>query len=142
MNSGYRTSSSAPRKLCKTIDKVLGRGRVPANNRPTCIISADEFLRFFDKKVADVRESTAGAAHPTYSTTSHRLPSFLIVSVGDILALIQNTPNKQSTDDPLPTSLLKECAVTMAPFITQLVNCSTSTGRVKTIFKGATITPL
>src|SRR6218665_1340397 len=70
------------------------------------------------------------------------LPSFSPVSVGDILALIQSTPNTQSTADPLPTSLLKECAVTMAPFISQLVNCSISTGRVPTIFKVATITPL
>src|SRR6218665_3266197 len=70
------------------------------------------------------------------------LPSFSPVSVGDILALIQSTPNTQSTADPLPTWLLKECAVTMAPFISQLVNCSISTSRVPTIFKVATITPL
>ena len=129
---------SAPRKLWQTIDKVLGRGRTPADN----LISADEFHHFFDKKVADVRESTADAADPTYSTTSHRLSSFSPVSVGDILGLIQCTPNKQSTADPLPTWLLKECAATIAPFITQLVNCSIATGRVPTVFKVATITPL
>src|SRR6218665_4046348 len=133
-----KSQRSAPRKLWKTIDKVLGRGRTPADN----VISADEFHRFFDKKVADVRESTAGATHPTYSTTSHHLPSVLPVSVCEILALIQSTPNKQSTADPLPTWLLKECAVKMAPFISQLVNCSISTGKVPTIFKVATITPI
>ena len=133
-----KTQRSAPRKLWQTIDKVLGRGRTPADN----LISADEFHRFFDKKVADVRESTADAADHTYSTTSHRLPSFSPVSVGDIMGLIQCTPNKQSTADPLPTWLLKECAGTIAPFITQLVNCSIATGRVPAVFKVATITPL
>ena len=133
-----KTQRSAPRKLWQTIDKVLGRGRTPADN----LISADEFHHFFDKKVADVRESTADAADPTYSTTSNRLPSFSPVTVGDVLGLIQCTPNKQSTADPLPTWLLKECAATIAPFITQLINCSISTGRVPTIFKVATITPL
>src|SRR6218665_1158094 len=38
--------------------------------------------------------------------------------------------------------LLKECAATIAPFITQLINSSISTARVPTIFKIATITPL
>ena len=133
-----KSQRSAPRKLWQTIDKVLGRGRTPADN----LISADEFHHFFEKKVADVRESTADAADPTYSPTSHRLPSFSPVSVGDILGLIQCTPNKQSTADPLPTWLLKECAGTIAPFITQLVNRSISTGAVPTAFKVATITPL
>src|SRR6218665_2574952 len=70
------------------------------------------------------------------------LPSFSPVTVGDILGLIKRTPNKQSAADPLPTWLLKECAATIAPFITQLINSSISTGRVPTIFKIATITPL
>ena len=133
-----KTQRSAPRNLLQTIDKVLGRGRTPADD----LISADEFHHFFDKKVADVRESTADAADPTYSTTSHCLPSFSPVTVGDVLALIQCTPNKQSTADPLPTWLLKECAATIAPFITQLVNSSLTTGRVPATFNVATITPL
>src|SRR6218665_1985579 len=131
-----KSQRSAPRKLWQTIDKVLGRGRTPADN----LISADEFHRFFEKKVADVRDSTAGAADPTCSATSHSLPSFSPVTLGDILGLIKRTPNKQSAADPLPTWLLKECAATIAPFITQLVNSSISTGRVPTIFKIATIT--
>src|SRR6218665_2931593 len=68
--------------------------------------------------------------------------SFSPVTVGDILGLTKRAPNKQSAADPLPTWLLKECAATIAPFITQLVNRSISTGRVPTIFKIATITPL
>lgn len=90
-----------------------------------------------------MRNSNDGAADPTYLATSHHLPSFSAVSVSgrDILGLIQRTPNKHSTADPLPTWLLKEYAVTITPFITQLihVNSSISTRRVPAIFKIATI---
>src|SRR5688572_14579309 len=66
----------------------------------------------------------AGMAHRSYRYTSstHRLSQFSPVSVGDSLGLIQCTPDKQSTAEPLTTWLLKECCGTTAPFITQPVN--------------------
>ena len=55
---------SSPRKLWRSIDALMGRGRVPSTDD----ISASEFHRFFDDKVAGVRASTADAPAPTFSS--------------------------------------------------------------------------
>jgi len=56
--------------------------------------------------------------------------------------VIRKTPVKQSSLDPMPTWLLKECADLIAPFLTKLVNKSLATGNVPSDFKLAIITPL
>jgi hypothetical protein len=132
------TLRSSPKKLWKTIDKLLGRGHTQADKS----ISADKFNDFFETKVVDVRLLTANAGEPVFTSTTHRLPSFLSLSVDDVLKVIRCLPDKQSHLDPMPTWLLKETAETIAPFITKLVNLSLSSGIVPSIFKRASIIPL
>jgi hypothetical protein len=57
-------------------------------------------------------------------------------------AAVRSLPDKSCTSDLLPTRLLKENVDILAPFLTDLFNCSLSTGVVPAIFKDAYITPL
>src|SRR6218665_2708731 len=51
-------------------------------------------------------------------------------------------PNKQCELDPIPTSLLKDCASVLVPVITKIINLSLSSGNFPMIFKHSLVTPL
>jgi len=51
------------RLLWKSVESLLGRGRMPASDP----IDVETFYRFFAEKVSKVRSSTSGAVPPTYS---------------------------------------------------------------------------
>ena len=101
------------------------------------------FHDFIDKKVADIRASTASAPDPTY--TSYRdssMESFEMVTNDDILAAIMSSPNKQCDLDHVPTGLLKNCAVLLAPVVSQIINASLRTGHFPSSWKHAKVTPI
>jgi len=129
-----------PQQLWRSIDVILGRGRVP----PPDTISAAEFHRFFDDKVAAVRSSTADAPSPTFTTVPPgcQLSQFRQLTVDDVITAVRLLPDKQSTSDPIPTRLLKDSVDILAPFLVELFNRSLSTGTVPTSFKAAFLTPL
>ena len=52
----------SPRKLWRSVNQLLGRGRPPASS----CITVDEFSRFFSEKVNAVRSSTDGAPEPVF----------------------------------------------------------------------------
>ena len=54
-----------PRQLWRSVDALLGRGRVP----PLDDIGAEQFHRYFDDKVTGVRSVTADAPPPSFSPT-------------------------------------------------------------------------
>ena len=51
-------------------------------------------------------------------------------------------PDKQSAADPIPTSVLKQIADVIAPFIVEMFNRSLSEGHFPAVFKEAFITPV
>ena len=57
------TASLSPRQLWRSVDVLLGRGRVPSSSS----LSAVELHQFFDEKVANVRANTDGAAPPLFT---------------------------------------------------------------------------
>ena len=129
---------SQPRRLWRTVDELLGRG-----NPPSSSINAAELHRFFDDKIADVREATADADPPTFSQAARdcQLQSFDPVTAGDVVNLIRSLPDKQCSLDPLPTWLLKTNADLLSPFLCRLFNWSLTQGVVPSTFKAAYITP-
>ena len=62
--STLAVESATPRQLWRSIDELMGRGRVPLS----AAVGANEIHRFFDDKVAGVRSSTADAPPPTFTT--------------------------------------------------------------------------
>ena len=73
---------------------------------------------------------------------SSHLTEFTLVTSADVLQLIHKSASKSCGLDPIPTSLLKEHAVTPAPTITNIVNLSLLTGEVPAEIKQAVVTPL
>ena len=134
------SESSSPQLLWRSIDVLLGRGRIPASLG----VTPDAVHAFFDAKVAGVRSSTNDAPPPVFTAAPPgcSLVDFQRLSVDDVVAAIRQLPDKQCASDPLPTSLLKENADILAPFLTELFNRSLLLGAVPTTFKSAHITPL
>ena len=105
-----------PRRMWRILDDLLGRAECTTGS---AAITADDFSRFFDDKVAGVRQSTANAPEPQFTAApSHcRLDTFAEVSVDDVMSAVRSLPDKQCDSDPLPTWLLKANVLHMAPFI-------------------------
>ena len=88
-----------PRQLWRSIDALLGRGRVP----PCNAVGAADFHRFFDEKMPGVRSSTADAPPPSYEPAPiDCLSNFRPLTVSDVVTAVRALPDKQSTSDPLP----------------------------------------
>jgi hypothetical protein len=131
---------SSPQLLWRSVDVLLGRGRVPLSPG----IIAGDMHSFFDAKVAGVRSSTSGAPPPAFTDAplGCSLTDFLTLSADEVVAAVRRLPDKQCASDPLPTSLLRANVDVLAPFLVELFNRSLLEGVVPAIFKSAYITPL
>ena len=80
-------------KLWRSVDIVLGRGRLSASY----VIDVETLNRYFGKKVEKVRSSTSDA---TPSTFSHSRPgvsfsTFLSVNVDDVVNTVNDYPTSR-----------------------------------------------
>jgi len=138
--SKFTAESSSPRQLWRSIDELMGRGRVPLS----AAVGADEIHRFFDEKVAGVRSSTADAPPPSFSVAPLDcvFHNFRLLTTEDVVNAIRLLPDKQCMSDPLPTHLLKANVDVLTPFLVELFNRSLEHGFVPTTFEAAYVTPL
>jgi len=138
--SKVESERSSPRQLWRSIDALMGRGRVP----PSEVIGAAEFHRYFEAKVADVRALTDSAPPPSFfsALSGCTFVNLRSLTVYDVTAAIQLLPDKQCASDPIPTRLLNDYADVVAPFLVELYNKSLQTGSVPASCKAADITPL
>jgi len=67
---------------------------------------------------------------------------FQSLTTDNVINAVQRLPDKSSAADPIPTSMLKQVADLLAPFITELFNRSLSTGQFPAVFGEAFITPI
>ena len=109
-------------KLWRSVDVLLGRGRVPASSS----IDAETLNRFFADKVEKVRSNTSGASPPTFSRVRSgvSLVAFSPLTIDDVITAVHRLPDKSSAADPIPTNVLKQVIDLVAPFITELINRS------------------
>jgi len=130
---------STPRQLWRSLDAVLGRGRV----QPSEDVNAEQFHRFFDDKVAGVRSATADAPPPSFTSTSLEASLSQLQPMTDdqVIAAVCALPDKSCALDPLPTTQLKAVVDIIAPFRIALFNRSLSSGTVPDAFKAAYVTP-
>ena len=88
---------STPSQLWRSIDTLLGRGRVP----PVSDISTSQFRRHFDDKVAGFRSETTSAPPPSYRLVSDvSFLQFQQVSSEEVAAAIRTLPDKSCVLDP------------------------------------------
>ena len=74
--------------------------------------------------------------------TDHQLTRFELVDEDYIAKFINSTPPKSYALDPIPTQLLKRHVQGVAPYITVVINLSTSIGEVSPSLKEALLKPL
>jgi len=80
---------------------------------------------------------------PTFTPiTSSSLYKFRSTTVDEVSSLIRRLPDKSSAADPIPTSVLKDVADLVAPYIVHLFNTSIAAGRFPSCFKRSFITPI
>jgi len=131
---------SDPGKLWRSVDVLLGRGRVPASSA----IDAETFNRFFADKVEKVRSNTKDAPPPTFSHVRPgvSLAAFSPLTIDDVITAVRRLPDKSSAADPIPTNVLKQVVDLLAPFICELFNRSLTAGHFPDIFRHAFVTPV
>jgi hypothetical protein len=134
------TNRTNPRRLWSTVDSMLGRGHAPASSA----VDVDTFRRFFADKVAKVRLSTDSAPPPTFNRVRAgvSLDAFKALRIPDVMDAIGRLPDKSSDADPVPTSVLKQTADLLAPYIADLFNRSLAAGHFPAGYKQAFITPV
>ena len=106
---------------------------------------ANTFCKFFYDKIIKIR-STLQSSIPSSVTrpnpTKNTLSSFTPVSEEELLKILKSSPSKSCDLDPIPTSLVKECADILITPITKIVNYSITEGSFPNCFKMAHVTPL
>jgi hypothetical protein len=117
---------SSPRLLWQAVDRILGRGKLPAGDT----IDVEQFRAFFDEKVNRIRDATAGAPPPEFSASPAevQLPAFSEVSANDIMTFIGRLPDKSSAADPNSTTSLKDIVDLVSPYISELFSRSLAAG--------------
>ena len=141
-------NATNPKALFTVFDHLLHRKKelsLPNHQHPSEL--AESFSVFFQSKIARIRNGLATqtvsqlppvAARPLNS----HLTEFTPVTSADELQPIHKSASKLCGLDPIPTSLLKEHAATLAPTIANIVNLSLLTGEVPAELKQAIFTPL
>ena len=135
-------SRGNPRKLWRTLSKVLGKEQ--KSSTPSKELTADDFLKAFSEKTDTVRQSTSSAAYPKFDEAGcpHSLLEFESIDCELINQLIQSSPNKNCTLDPVPTWMIKQYASELVPFITVYCNTSLRDGSFPDSQKNAIVTPI
>ena len=135
--------SGKPSKLWKSLSKILRRDKDSNCKSAPTTLSAEEFLKFFENKVAGVRASTAGKPPPTTSNpTQSSFVTFRNLSADEVRKIILDSPTKSCALDPIPTFLLKESIEVLLPFITAMCNASLDEGHLPISQRHAIVTPL
>jgi exonuclease III len=128
------------KKLWRTFNSILGRDR--AGTLPKSCPSAQQFLDFFNEKVAAVRRSTTGgAAQSSLPPAVETFDIFEPCSADEVRRTIMSAPSKSCPLDPLPTGVLKEFLPELVPFLTDLCNASLLQGCLPTSQRHAIILP-
>ena len=107
-------------------------------------ISANEHCHYFANKVETVRRATANSSSPTFTriTSSSSLSTFRSTTADEVSSFIRQLPDKSSAAVPIPTSVLKDVADLVAPYIVHLFNTSIAADRFPSCFKRSFITPI
>ena len=109
---------------------------------------ASKFSAFFQDKVRLIQENLtfkAGLKHEPEDkpdAVDDKLSFFVPATKDEVRRLINKSPSKSCSFDPVTSWLLKEQLTCLLQTVTNTVNLSMSTGIVPTTMKTALVTPL
>ena len=106
------------------------------------ILSAQDFLEFFIKKIEAVRKSTGGGPAMTFLPPARAtINCFQLYTEADMSRIITAAPSKSCDFDPLPTDILRQFLPELLPYITKMCNASLRDGTLPMSQLFATILP-
>ena len=145
-----KVESSDQKSLFKVVNTLMNKSKstkLPSYDSPKEL--ADRFCDFFSEKICKIREDLSyiksdmtGTSCTAPNVTTSSFSCFEPASEEEVRKLIMSNKSKSCAQDPIPTSLLKECLSSLLPIITKLVNLSMSQGIVPSELKKALILPL
>ena len=120
--------------------KLLGKSteKKPSQNH----LTADDLKRFFNNKVAPVRQATEGVPVESSLPPSPAVfNKFEPYAAEAIWKIISATAAKSCSLDPLPTHVMKEFLPELLPFIVDICNASLAEGCLPVSQRHAIVTP-
>ena len=134
------------KQLFNMSSELLGKSKssalpsdIPADELP------DKLCQYFSDKITGLREKldSRHCQPPCFAIYDGPVfASFSLVCEEDVLALMKEMPNKSCILDPLPTDLVKQCAESLVPLISRIINESLLSGVVPSKLKAAVVVPL
>ena len=93
-------------------------------------------------KIRSALQSSVPVSITRPSMNNSAISSVEPISEEDILKILKSSPTKSCDLDPIPTSLVKDCADILITPITNIINYSLKEGSFPNFFKIAYVTPL
>ena len=146
--STVSSSMSNPRKLWKTVNKLLHREppeAVPDSLYPSNL--SNSFASFFSSKIHNLRinlcsNSNSASPHIPCPHIPPRFDVFRPATFAEVSKLINESPDTHCDLDPIPSTLLKKCTFALLPTITTIINLSLASGVFPDQFKSSSVHPL
>ena len=118
-------------KLYKVLNSLMNKKKdnpLPPSKSMSGL--ANIFGQYFNDKIAKIRESFTDEGdafgYDCYDE-SVSFSSFKELKSHEVIALIRSSSSKTSLLDPIPTSLLKQCATELSPILSKIINSSLTT---------------
>ena len=107
-------------------------------------LNASDFHDFFDKKCYSLVSQVSKSALPSFVDTPKEVSftRFCQVSPSIVASTLRSLPNKQSSRDLMPMSILKDCLDLLSPFLAEIANKSFSEGEFPRALSIACVTPI
>ena len=104
-------------------------------------------LTFFSEKIHQLRTNLLSKAKynsPGFDTPSNavNLSNFQPVTVDEVSKLLSQSPATDHDPDPIPTSIIKQCACVILPTNTNIITLSLSYGTFPDQFNRCSVHPL
>jgi len=105
---------------------------------------ANDFGKFFSDKIENIRNqlSAMQVSQPDEVQSQCTLQSFTPATEEEVRKIIMSSKSTSSSQDPIPTSLLKSAVDALIPIITKIVNLSLENAVMPMELKKAVILPL
>ena len=105
---------------------------------------ANQFADFFEDKVQKIRDSlpVVEAHVVSLPPCNSELCVFMPVTISDVSRIVMKSSTKACALDPMPTWLLKELLLSIAPLMTDFINSSLQSGIIPDSMNSAAVTPL
>ena len=104
---------------------------------------ADEFTDFFMRKIKTIHNSLAELPiYNSHGPAKASLNQLRLVPPDDVEHIMRGMPTKSCESDAIPTSLLKEIILVVAPSLAKIINISLEHGIFAAAWKIAIIRPL